>query len=127
MASGCNENEVLVGMLILASRCCQVFFQTKAFFPTLRSKLVFHEKFVKKKLYCFVNQRGQLISRLKTKNRLFTGRPHFVRFQMREVCQTIAYHFLVKIKERYVSVNVDHNTSEIILQIFQLIMTVIHQ
>ena len=46
---------------------------------------------------------------------------------MREICQTIAYHFLVKIKKRYVSVNVDHNTGEIILQIFQLIMTVIHQ
>ena len=74
VTSGCNENEVFVahsrGLIILVSIDVVKCFIKQRCFPPLRSKLVFYAKFVKKKyLYCFVNQRGQLISRLKTKNR----------------------------------------------------------
>lgn len=88
------------GLTILVSvDVVKCFFKQRRF-PTLGSKLVvFREKFVqkkKKKLYCFVNQCGQLISGLKTKDRLFTGGPNVVRCQMRKICLTVASHLLVK-------------------------------
>ena len=44
--------------------------QNGLFYPLLGSKLLFQTRFVGNKLYCGVNQNGQLVTWLQTKNKL---------------------------------------------------------